>query len=249
MLIKKNLKIAELIHQNFEVLTVLRRFNINLGFGEKTIEEVCVENKINADFFVEIVNSFNDEDYFPQSKLREHDVEDVLFYLQSTHQFYLTKKFPEIEMLILQLEFPKDNAKNKQLLVNFFNEYKLEFVNHVKREEERIYPYIIELDKAVKTLKVTAEFNKNMEKYSISDYQQEHEDVEEKLYDLKNIIIKYLSAPLNADVYNSILVKLFKLKNDLTEHSRIEEKVIIPKVKEMEKAYHLAVASKQIEIV
>ena len=249
MLIKKNLKIAELIHQNFEVLTVFRRFNIALGFGEKTIEAVCLENGINPDFFVEIVNSFNDEDYFPQSKLREHDVEDILFYLKSTHHFYLTKKLPGIESLILQLEFPKDNAKNKQLLENFFNEYKLEFINHVQREEERIYPYVIELDKALKTLKVTSEFNKNMEEYSISDYQQEHEDIEEKLYDLKNIIIKYLSAPINADEYNSILVKLFKLKNDLSEHSRIEEKVIIPKVKEMEKAYHIAVASRQIEIV
>ena len=87
-----------------------------------------------------------------------------------------------------------------------------------------------------------------MEKYTISDYQQEHEDVEEKLYDLKNIIIKYLPSTLNTDGYNSILIKLFKLENDLNEHSRIEEKVIIPKVLEMEKAYHEAVSSKQIEI-
>lgn len=249
MIFSKAIKMAELIHQNFEILTVLRRFNIELGFGEKTIGEVCQSYNINADFFLEIVHSFIDEDYFSQLKLKEHDVEDILFYLKSTHRFYLEKKIPEIEHLIHQLEFSENNIKNKQLLENFFNEYKVEFINHVKREEERIYPYIIELDNSLKSKEAREIFNSNINKYSISDYQQEHEDVEEKLYDLKNIIIKYLPAPLNPDGYSSILVKLFKLENDLNEHSRIEEKVIIPKVKEMEKAYHEAVSSNKIRIV
>ncbi len=248
MLINKNIKMAELIHQNFEVLTVIRRFDIELGFGEKTIEEVCINNKINPDFFLEIINSFNDEDYFSQSNLQAHDVEDILFYLKNTHRFYLTKKFPEIEQLIHELEFSENNSQNKQLLENFFNEYKEEFINHVQREEERIYPYITDLDKALKSKKACINFHENMKKYTISNYQQEHEDVEEKLYDLKNIIIKYLPSPLNTDGYNSILIKLFKLENDLNEHSRIEEKVIVPKVLEMEKAYHTAVLANQIEI-
>lgn len=249
MILSKEIKMAELIHQNFEVLTVLRRFEIDLGFGERTIEEICQNNKVNPDFFMEIVNSFNDVDYFSESKLKDHDVEDILFYLKNTHRFYLTKKFPEIEQLIKELEFSENNTKNKKLIENFFNEYKEEFINHVQREEDRIYPYIIDLDKVLKTKEVASDFNEDMKKYTILDYQQEHEDVEEKLYDLKNIIIKYLPTPLNTDGYNSILVKLFKLENDLNEHSRIEEKVIVPKVKEMEKAYHKAVDNKEIKII
>lgn len=249
MIISRDLKMAELIHQNYEVLTVLRRFNLNLGFGDKTIEEVCSKAQINVDFFLEIVNSFNDVDYFPQSKLKNHDVEDILFYLKNTHQFYLDRKFPEIEATIQRLEFVENNQKNKMLIENFFKEYKDEFFNHVKREEDRIYPYIIRLDKALKTSKTDMEFHENMKKYSISDYQQEHEDVEEKLYDLKNLIIKYLPSPINPVDYNAILIKLFKLENDLNEHSRIEDKVIIPKVTEMEKAYHLAVELKKMQIV
>jgi len=249
MILSKEIKMAELIHQNFEVLTVLRRFEIDLGFGERTIEEVCLDYRINPDFFMEIVNSFNDVDYFSESKLKDHDVEDILFYLKNTHRFYLTKKFPEIEQLIHELEFSDNNTKNKQLIENFFNEYKEEFINHVQREEERIYPYITDLDKALKTRESNPVFYEKMQKYTILDYQQEHEDVEEKLYDLKNIIIKYLPTPLNPDGYNSILVKLFKLENDLNEHSRIEEKVIVPKVMEMEKAYHKAIENKEIKII
>lgn len=240
---------SDLIHQNYEVLTVLRRFNVKLGFADKTIEEVCKIHTINPDFFVEIVNSFNDVDYFPQNKLKDHDVEDILFYLKSTHDYYLTKKIPEIEERIKSLEFSSNNIKNKALIENFFEEYKNEFSKHVQREEERIYPYIIELDKALKTNKAKLEFNEGKKEYSIFEYQEEHEDVEEKLYDLKNIIIKYLPSPINPEGYSSILVKLFKLENDINEHSRIEEKVIIPKVTEMEKAYQEGVETKKIEIV
>ena len=249
MLINKKMRMADLIHQNYEVLTVIRRFDIELGFADKTIEEVCSNYKINTDFFVEIVNSFNNETYFSEKILKQYEVRDILFYLKSTHQYYLSKQIPDIEARIKELEFSDNNKKNKALIENFFNEYKEEFIKHVQREEERIYPYIIELDRALKTRKAKQIFNHSINEYSIFEYQQEHEDVEAKLYDLKNIIIKYLPSPLNPEGYNAILVKLFKLENDLNEHSRIEEKVIIPKVKEMEKEYHNAVASNKMEIV
>ncbi|MBN2668995.1 MAG: hemerythrin domain-containing protein [Bacteroidales bacterium] len=249
MIITKTFKMAELIHDNFELLSVLRKFNIPLGFSEKTVDEVCAEHRINTDFFLEIVNSFNDSEYFPQNKMRAHDVEDILFYLRNTHKIYLNKKVPEIADLIEKLEFPKDHEKNKALLKNFFNEYRQEFILHIQREEERIYPYITALSDALRNYKTDAAFYNNIQQYVIADYQKEHEDVEEKLYDLKNIIIKYLPVPENAETYNAILIKLFKLEKDLNEHSRIEENVIIPKVSEMENVFFEAVKDGKMLIV
>jgi regulator of cell morphogenesis and NO signaling len=249
MIATKDIKMAELIHHDYEVISVLRKFNIKFGFGDKPVEEVCAEQDINTNFFLEIVNSFFDENYFPQSKLQEQNVEDILFYLRNTHQLYLNKKVPAISSLIEQLQFDKDHQKNKMLLENFFNEYKQEFISHIEREDERIYPYISQLAEALRNCKASKVFLERTQQYSIVDYLDEHDDVEEKLYDLKNIIIKYLPTPENTDVYTSILVKLFKLEKDLNEHSRMEEKVIVPKVIEMEKAFAKAVKDSKIELV
>ncbi|MBN1951178.1 MAG: LuxR family transcriptional regulator, partial [Bacteroidales bacterium] len=61
-----SMKMAELIHQNYLLLPILNRFDIQLGFKDRTIREVCESEGINTDFFLVIVNSFHDHEYFPQ---------------------------------------------------------------------------------------------------------------------------------------------------------------------------------------
>jgi len=72
--------------------------------------------------------------------------------------------------------------------------------------------------------------------FSISDYETQHENVEEKLFDLKNIIIKYLPEPKDDKPGYRLLRELFTLEKELNEHARIEDMILVPKVKAMEKA-------------
>lgn len=76
---------------------------------------------------------------------------------------------------------------------------------------------------------------RKMKEYSITNYAEEHNNIEEKLTDLKNIIIKYLPPADNQDVVFRILQKLFKLENDLNYHAAIEERILVPKIMAMEK--------------
>ena len=43
--------VVDLIDYDYNVLTVLSRFSLPLGFGNKTIEELCEESGINTDSF------------------------------------------------------------------------------------------------------------------------------------------------------------------------------------------------------
>ena len=74
-----------------------------------------------------------------------------------------------------------------------------------------------------------------MTEYSINDYYDEHDDIEEKLFDLKNILIKYLPQQKESDIINKLLINLFMLEQDINYHSRIEDKVLVPKVAAIEK--------------
>ncbi|MEJ2594881.1 MAG: hemerythrin domain-containing protein, partial [bacterium] len=57
---------------------------------------------------------------------------------------------------------------------------------------------------------------------------------EDKLYDLKNILIKYVpTGRTDANSYK-ILHELFLLESDLNDHSRIEDLILVPKVEAME---------------
>ena len=74
-----------------------------------------------------------------------------------------------------------------------------------------------------------------VKKESIDIYADDHDNVEDKLFDLKNLIIKYLPPADDYTLSNSLLIELFRLEQDLNDHSRIEEKVLVPKMQLIEK--------------
>lgn len=235
MLIQQEMKLADVIHHDHTLLPVINRFGLHLGFGDQTIEMLCRKNEVNTEFFLTILNAFHDSQYFPKKHLQSFPASYLIDYLYKTHQFYLEEKIPEIEGLIGKLI--KKNKANEEtfiLLQNFFSEYKEELTIHIQREEKRVYPYVLELEKAVGSGVIPDKLTSEMNDYSITDYEAEHENVEEKLYDLKNIIIKYLPSAGNEQLFYSILRELFSLESDLKDHARIEDLILVPKVEAME---------------
>ena len=66
MQIQADMKMAEIIHLNYHLLPIISRFGINLGFGDKSVKQICKEHSIDVNFFLEIVNSFHLKNYFPK---------------------------------------------------------------------------------------------------------------------------------------------------------------------------------------
>jgi len=235
MRIEKDMKLADVIHHDFSLVPVINRFGIHLGFGDGTIGEICEDKAVNTEFFLTIINTYHDAQYFPKKHLQSFHSATLIEYLRKAHQFYLEQKIPEIKNLICKLKEESGQKKNTyQLAVNFVKEYEEEFTRHIDREEEVVYPYVYELEKAIKNGKASKALLDQMKSYSIMDYEDEHDNVEEKLYDLKNLIIKYLPAPKNELTSYKILLELFELEKDLREHARIEDMILVPKVEAME---------------
>lgn len=227
-------KMADLAHMNYLLVSVISRFDISLGFGESTVSEVCEKHNVNVDFFITIVNSFHDPNYFPERNLQDFSIQFIVDYLGKTHRYYLEEKIPEIEALMEEMLvecYPDNN--HAQLLISFFKEYKNELIAHILREDEVVFPHALIIEDLFSDSSNDLAKNE-LSSYSINQYRSEHNDIEEKLYDLKNIIIKYLPSPKNQALCLKVLTELFNLEKDMNDHSRIEDKVLIPKVTMME---------------
>ena len=235
MRIEKDMKLADVIHHDFNLIPVINRFGIHLGFGDGTIEEICNKRSVNTEFFLTILNTYHDPQYFPKKHLQSFPASTLIEYLRKTHQYYLDQKIPEIKELIFKLTEESDENKDTyQLALNFFEEYQDELRDHLEREENIVYPYVTELSDGIDSGNISNKLLRQMESYSITDYEDEHDNVEEKLFDLKNLIIKYLPALENNSTSYKILLELFDLEKDLREHARIEDMILVPKVEAME---------------
>ncbi|MCD6555602.1 MAG: hemerythrin domain-containing protein [Bacteroidales bacterium] len=235
MIITKDTKLANVIFQNYHLIPIVSRFGIKFGFGDKSVAQICRQYKINPNFFLEIVNAFNDKEYLPYKKLINMPISLTVSYLLKSHHYYNKIKLPNIEKLIELLEWEGEEAgKNKSVLKKFFSQYLKEVNEHTTNEEKEIYPYVLELEKNFNKTKLDSSFIEKLKKKSIKDYADTHDELNSALLDLKNIMIKYLQPAKNKEITELILTEIFKLEADMKDHTKLENNVIVPVADMME---------------
>jgi regulator of cell morphogenesis and NO signaling len=231
------MKMADVVQGNHLLMPVISRFGVPLGFGEKTVHAVCRKHKIDVDFFLVIINVFTNDQYFPEKKLQAFNVLMIIDYLKKTHSYYIKTQVPLIEKLLSNLlhRHPSDTKKLK-LIKRFFLEYKRELLDHLDREETITFPYVKTVHRLFHAPYPSAREKRALSKYSMHVYEEEHTDVDEKLYDLKNILIKYVRGDSMNALYEQVIFELFRLERDIQDHTRIENNILLPLVEEMEDA-------------
>jgi regulator of cell morphogenesis and NO signaling len=227
-------KMADVLHYNVHLLSVLKRLGIKLGFGEKTISQVCALYSIDSSFFTEIVRFFVSKEQFTPNSLANFPVGTIIHYLRKTHDYYLNDRLPYIESLVDKLILLNPDRQDIVLVKKFFASYHEEFYNHILREEKSVFPYIISLEKAYEEPGDKKQYIELISNNRIVKYVEIHDNVDEKLNDVKNILIKYLPPLRNEELVHSILFELFELERDVKDHSLIEDKILFPRVKNIE---------------
>jgi regulator of cell morphogenesis and NO signaling len=71
--------------------------------------------------------------------------------------------------------------------------------------------------------------------YSISVFQDRHNEIDSKLVELKNILIKYYPAKGNNHLLTEVLFDIFSCEIDLASHNQVEDYLFIPAVEVLER--------------
>lgn len=221
--------------ENDRLLPLIPRFNMLLGFGEKSVEEVCLASGVDPDFFLEIANAYLDREDTPQEELAHFPLESMVNYIRATHVYYLDVALPRVEDLIAQLLVqPELSKKEAKLISGFFNDYKEEFMQHILQEENEVLPYILDLEKQSFLEKPDPAFILKLKDYSIQTFEQEHERLEYSLENLSRLIIKFLPPLKKQELCLKVLSELADLVKDLVDHANMEDRVLIPGVSNLE---------------
>ena len=236
----KNLKMYEptdkmitLIKDNYSVLQALGAFGINLGFGDKTVNEICQMNGVDTYTFLAVVNlQLNDiSNYEDDERI---SVETLLHYLEASHAYYLDFQLPFIRRELAE-SFNDTDALGR-LIMRFYDDYAQEVRRHMKYEEKTLFPY-------VKSLLDGQPKND----YNIDTFSKHHEATDKKLRELKLMIIKYL--PTDAHHNNKLTATLYDIYNNeewLRQHAEVEDHIFTPAIRRLEQKVKQSDVTKNI---
>lgn len=219
----ENTKMAELVISNPTLMLTLSRFGIELGFGDQNVKEVCEKAKVSPSFFLLICNIYSNPEFIPsKDDIKSVEANAILAYLSESHKYYLKERLPHIESHLKRI-VEACPARYGNTINRFFNEYKDEVENHFKYEEEVVFPYIKSLCN-----------NALIPNFSIHEFESNHSNIEDKLNDLMNILIKYLPANIFPKERIEISLDIMEVTSDLSCHTLVEERVLVPFVEMME---------------
>ncbi|MCD7969593.1 MAG: hemerythrin domain-containing protein [Alistipes sp.] len=218
------MKLADLVLEDYRLIPVLERMGIGLGFGEKRVSEACAESGIPVSLFMLICSVHSREGYIPDAAcLKSTDISGIVDYLHQSHEYFRTRQIPSMAARLDIIGRSCDPLYGK-MLHKFFEGYRTELENHFEYEENEVFPYIKGLLEGHR-----------VKGYSIARFEENHTNIEEKLNDLKNILLKYLPASCCPGERPDLLYDIFRLEEDLARHTTIENLVLIPLVSQLEK--------------
>ena len=213
-------RMCDLVCDRYAVLQVMSRFGIALGFGDKTIAEVCAENKVDTATFLAVVNMLMN--FGNGAELAgEVSVRSLTDYLHNSHSYFLDFRLPAIRRKLIEAIDCSHNDVAFAIL-RFFDEYVAEVHKHMDYEEQKVFPYVEGLLRG-----------EHPEGYSIDIFRRHHDQVEAKLAELKRIIIRYYPSGSTNEL-NGVLFDIFTCERDLASHNDIEDRLFIPAIKRLE---------------
>ncbi len=218
-------RLSDLITAHPSLLSLLSRLGISLGFGDRSIADVCEESGVDTAFFLLICNVYTFNNYVPSTAaILGTDMTGLVPYLEKSHKYYVEKRLPHIECHLDAIA-QKLNARIGRVFISFFKEYKEDVETHFMHEERDVFPHIRGLMAG-----------KRDATYSIGEFIDTHSDIEGKLDDLLNIVFKYLPPQVDDDNVLDVVDDILRLSEDLKKHTFIEEKIMVPLVKHLENA-------------
>ena len=224
--IKPDMKMLDLINENHSLLMLLEHLDIDFAVGDKTVAQLCNENGIHQSVFLLISNLYNG--FYP-NKGSIHLIEGIpviIKFLKNSHRFYKEDKYPEIKEYLKKLQ-NKHNTGDIILIEKFFNDYFEEVLEHFDYEEKVAFPYFCKL--------IDTETAVQQSDFSAKEYKEHHSDIETKLTDLKNLMLKHIALKNDLSLRRKFLYSLFELEFDLNIHSMIEEMILLPLIAQVEK--------------
>lgn len=212
-------RMSELVTQHYAVLQIMSRFGIPLGFGDKTIGEVCADHQVDAATFLAVVNLLLDGGV-KEPAIEQLSVATLTQYLKNSHRYFLDFRLPSIRRKLIEA-VDCSLSDVSFAIMRYYDEYVAEVQKHMAYEEQTVFPYVESLLE-----------HRPQNDYSIAIFRNLHDKVAEHLRELKQIIIKYYPAN-SSDELNDALFDIFTCEQELTSHNRVEDELYVPAIEEL----------------
>lgn len=207
-------RMRDLLDDNPQLLPALSRFGIPLGFGDSTVNDVCVSNNVHTSTFLAVANVISG---YPHASLKIN-IDALTRYLKNAHVYFLDYVLPAIRKKLIEAISSSAESELPVVMIRFFDEYVAEMKLNFQHEDDEIFNSEHSAD--------DLGFHSALDKF-----QTQHHTLSDKLREIKELLICHFQAEsARVDLLNALLLEIMIFERDMLAHCQVEDLLFVPAV-------------------
>lgn len=221
--------IGEIVANDFRAASLFKNAGIDFCCGgNKSLSDACMEKGADELYLIQQLETLAQTPVSGAMNFKEWELGFLSDYIMNTHHKFVLKNLPELVFYTQKIaDVHGDNHPELIEVASLFTKINEELLQHLKNEEEVLFPAIKEAEKdATATVKATIVSE-------ITRMQGEHEFAGGAM-DKINVLTNNYQIPVDAcNTYRVSLKLLEQFEDDLHIHVHLENNILYPKALKM----------------
>lgn len=228
--------IGDILSENYSRARVFEDYDIDFCCGgDRPLKEVCDRNDIDLDQLVKELQAV-DENGSSDESFEDWESEDLIDLIQDKHHDYTENAIARISRYLNKVrQVHGENHPEVLELADLWVEMGPEMLQHMKREDDVLFPYARRLIRADEPKSVETPEIGSARKL-IESMDEEHDEVGGRLFEIKELTDEFTPPEDACGTFRALYSDLEDFVDVTMEHVFLENSVLFPRLVDRETA-------------
>jgi regulator of cell morphogenesis and NO signaling len=220
-----DITIGEIVAADFRAAEIFKKAGIDFCCGgQKSLDKACHEKDVDPAILAKQLHDLENTAISRSQNFNEWELGFLTDYIVNTHHKYIIKTLPELVFYTQKIASVHASHHPELIEVSkLFAKINTELLQHLKKEEEVLFPAIKEV------LKNNASTKRQTIVSEISRMSEEHEFAGGAMDKINEITSNYRVPEDGCNTYNVAFKLLQQFEDDLHVHVHLENNILYPK--------------------
>ncbi|HWS60142.1 MAG TPA: iron-sulfur cluster repair di-iron protein [Flavobacterium sp.] len=239
MTIQETTTIGDYVAKDYRTAAIFSKYGIDFCCkGYKTLDEVCKKQELNEAKLLDELNAVFATKNDSGMDFNSWPLDLLVDYIEKTHHRYVEEKTQELIPFLDKLCSVHGSNHPELFEINqLFKDSAQELAAHMKKEELILFPFIKEMINGTKTHGSIHKPHFGTVNNPISAMMHEHDNEGERFSAIASLSNNYTPPEDACNTYRVTYAMLEEFENDLHKHIHLENNIVFPKAKALEKFF------------
>lgn len=231
------LSLRDIVVQNFHAAAIFEKYHLDFCCrGGKTIRDACQDQQLDSNVIINELSLLDESENRDGMRFSEWEPDFLVNYIVQNHHSYVAKMLPILTLHTKKIAAVHGGNHPEVIQIErHFEQVAMELHQHMKKEEQILFPYINTLQSAKKAGRLLPNPQFGSVKNPIRMMEAEHQQAGDEMYSIRALSKNYTPPNDACTTYRVTYQELKDFEMDLHRHVHLENNILFPKAVALER--------------